>query len=58
MEADGAKRFSHPCLVPLAWRLDEGGRYIAEELANLLTLPSYSAHGNFIASKVYLSPWI
>lgn len=36
----------------LAWGQEEGGRHIAEELANLLMLPSYLAHGNFIASKV------
>lgn len=36
----------------LAWRLHEGGRHRAAEQASLLMLPSYLAHGNFIASKV------
>lgn len=36
----------------LAWGLDEGGRHIAAEQANLLMLPSYLGHGNFIAFKV------
>ena len=58
MEADRPRCFSHLCLVPLAWGLDEEGRFTAEDQANLLMLPSYLAHGNFIASKVWLSPWI